>query len=160
MEIITFFLVLATICLVIVTWLYTRHTKRIADVKAQEFEYKISPVVITECGSFTTSGRSPNSKIQFPITITNAGSYVCFLKNIKFICSLRSNPQTNYSQAIEHLTDESTLPPKVPISLTVNFQGQEWMIDHPRNYIFSIEMELAGIDHKFKKLIKPFTKFP
>ena len=157
----------ATIVLVVVTYFHMRHAKymadsmsHVADVMVREFEYRISPMVDVRIENFTISGRSPNSSLKVPISIINIGYYSCYIKNVRFNCSSRDQSQQNISQTIQRFSSETLLEPKRPVDFTVEIQGQSWMVDNPRNYVFSLEMEIAGLDRQYGSRRIPFANYP
>ncbi|MGH7799954.1 MAG: hypothetical protein ACREOW_04900 [Thermodesulfobacteriota bacterium] len=167
-------LAVATIVLVFVTYYHMRHAKhmadsmshvantmaRVADVMVREFEYRISPMVDVQIEKLTINGLSPNSSLKVPISIINLGYYSCYIKNVRFNCSSRDQSQQNISQAIPRFSSETLLEPKRPEVFTVDIQGQSWMVDSPRNYVFSLEMEIAGLDRQYGSRRIPFAKYP
>lgn len=165
-------LVLVTSLLVGVTYWHMKHARaaadsmehiaktmtRVADVMVREFEYRVSPLVDVRMGKLTIHGISPNSKLEFTITITNVGSRPCYVKNAKCVCSMRGQPELRTELPIRGFASETLLVPGVPDDREVRINGESWMKDQPRNYVLSVEMELAGEDRNYKSSVVELSK--
>lgn len=160
-------LFIATLSLVVVTYFHMRHGKRLADsvesvthVMIREFEIRISPLVDVQMGTLTGAGRFPNTVLTASVIVRNIGSRPCYVKNAKFVCSLRGQPEQHVEQVIKSLSSETLLPPNFLDNYRVEIKGQSWMSDRPPNYVFSCEMEVAGEDRKYQSSRIEFSKFP
>lgn len=160
-------LFVATVVLALITYFHMRHGKRLADaveravdVMKQEFEMHVSPLVDVRLGIFSRSGRSPNSRLKCTVTARNLGTHPCYIKNAKFICSPHNHPGERIEQAISGLTSETPLGAGVSSAHEVEIKGESWMIDQPKNYVFSVEMEIAGEDRRYQSSRREFSNFP
>lgn len=86
-----FSLVIVTAGLVLVTWLYVRHTKRMADIMAKGFEYRVSPLIkVIQIGRLGLSFK--------PIRIENIGFYPVFLEEVELDWWYTENKEKIYSK--------------------------------------------------------------
>jgi hypothetical protein len=81
----------AIVVLVVVTYKYMQHTKRMANIMAREFELRIAPFIIIELS--TSGGRSSK---HFQPVICNKGSLPVLIKRIVLEWRYKDSPANSY----------------------------------------------------------------
>jgi hypothetical protein len=81
----------AIVVLVVVTYKYMQHTKRMANIMAREFELRIAPFIIIELS--TSGGKSSK---HFQPVICNKGSLPVLIKRIVLEWWYKDSPANNY----------------------------------------------------------------
>lgn len=80
-------LIIANIALVVVTWLYTRHTKKMADIMYKDYELRITPHYELKC----EIDEENNERVVGRALITNTGSVPIYIKNAIYIAEELKN---------------------------------------------------------------------
>lgn len=134
-------LVLVTIGLVIVTWRYTSHTKKMADVMMKDYELRVTPIV--EVIVMSKSAGPPGCDCRWEVHVKNRGDNNVYLRDLK--CALVA-PDGNKTTVIEDKHFWRITPHDYhPFYLDVKYPEQ--MIEGSK-YLFAVKY--SGIDHKFK----------
>lgn len=155
-------IIILTAALVVVTWWYARHTKRIAEIMTKDYETRISPLLDVRQGGGTRG--FPEAKTS--LLVKNLGSYVAFVKNQELRLYMPDRPENSYTRPLQ--TDEIALFPNsdwitLPVNIAKNDIANLGIDITPGKYHFGVhikatlEMEVAGADKNFK--LKSYQMF-
>lgn len=142
-------LVLVTIVLAGITFWYAKHTKRIADIMARDYESKVSPLIELVRGNGSINLDSYNQQIN----LFNRGSVVVFIRDIKLRAYLKDRPDVYVVDPLNSNIKE-IFPDSEPKSLAIQIRRSEINNETIRdtsnkfqdNIRFKVEMEIAGPD--------------
>ena len=111
-------LVILTFGLVIVTFLYMRHTKRMADIMAREYESKVTPLV-----DIKISRRHSSEGFKIQCTLVNRGFRAIRTQKLVMKWWYKNQPATSHLK-VEELAD-GILDKDGPISRTITIRDDE-----------------------------------
>lgn len=149
--------VILTFALIVVTFLYTRATRKMAEVIAKEYEYRISPAIEFIKGSATKS--YPEYTTSF--SLKNIGSFVCYVQKITLIWYLVEDSDKRGTKTLEEkekvINPGSDYYPSYPVRLMESDFSQLGIETTRAKYSIGkdikiiVELEIAGPDKKFRK---------
>jgi hypothetical protein len=111
--------IVVAVALVVVTYLYMRHTKRMADIMVREFELKVAPIIDIRLG--TRSHSSEGFEIQ--CLLSNLGFYP--VRADKVVMKWWYKMETTRSRLIEMRLDKSLDKGNPPITVPIKLRDSE-----------------------------------
>ena len=133
-ALITLALVLVTLALVVVTWMYARHTKRIADIMVKDYETRLAPLLDVVAGKASSN----IDLYEQRLSIYNRGAYAASVRNVELIIYLRDSPDTYEKRTLK---EES-------INLAPNSEPLQFPLIIRREEIAN--EDIRKFDNKFK----------